>query len=113
MACRWHENERAVAAADDLPSVVVQLHVMEPAEQYPAVDVGSAVVGGDVVDVVGLAVRRGHAASFGDASAVANGQRDPLLRREQALFVSDIERVAATVDGDGHGSVHADVAVDD
>ena len=46
-----HENERAVTVADDLPSVVVQLHVVKPAEQYAAVDVGSAVLGGHVVDV--------------------------------------------------------------
>tara|TARA_Y100000114_G_scaffold96919_1_gene90191 strand:- start:124 stop:294 length:171 start_codon:yes stop_codon:yes gene_type:complete len=51
-----HENERAMAVADDLPPVVVELHVVEPTEQYAAVDVGSAVLGGDVVDVVGFAV---------------------------------------------------------
>lgn len=113
MACGWNQNERAVPLADDLPSVVVQLHVMKAAEQYPAVDVGSPILGGDVVDVVRFAVRRRHRASFADASAVANCQRDLLFRREEALFVSDIERVAATVDGDGHGAVHADVAVDD
>ena len=87
--------------------------MVEPTEQYAAVDVGTAVLGGHVVDVVGFAVRRRHGASFAGASAVANSQRDLLFRREQALLVSDIERVAAGIDGDGHGSVHADVAVDD
>ena len=60
MACRWHENERAVTVADDLPSVVVQLHVVKPAEQYAAVDVGSAVLCGDVVDVVCKLERNNH-----------------------------------------------------
>lgn len=51
MSGRRHEDERAESVADDAPPIVVKLHVVEPAQQDPAIDVGAAAVG-DVVDVM-------------------------------------------------------------
>ncbi|WP_230668266.1 hypothetical protein [Microbacterium sp. MEC084] len=92
--------------------VVVQVHVMEPAEQDAPVDVGAARVGGPFVDVVGFAVGGGHAAAVPHASAVADGEGDALFRGEQPLFPADVERVPARVDGHGRVPGVADGLLD-
>ena len=66
------------AVAGDAPAVVVQQHVVEPAEQAAAVDVGAAVVFDEVVAVVRFAVRRGALAAGPQTAAVTGGERDAL-----------------------------------
>ncbi len=58
----------------------MQLHVMEPAEQDPAVDVGAPVVAGPFIDVMRFAVRSGPVAAVPSTPAVADREADPLPR---------------------------------
>lgn len=74
--------------------------VMEPTEEDAAIAVGAATVGVPVVGVVGFAVRGGNAARGPHASAVAHGESDALLRREEPLLPAHVEGVAAGVDRD-------------
>ncbi|GAA1694626.1 hypothetical protein GCM10009808_09630 [Microbacterium sediminicola] len=97
----------------DLPPVIVQLHVVKTAEEYPAIDIGSSVICRDMIDVVRFAVRRGSAASRPQAPAVAHRERNPLLRGEEALFVADIQGIPARIDGDVGASVLAERPIDD
>ena len=103
------QDERAFGTSRDPPAVVVQQHVMEPAEQHAAVDVGAAVVFDEVIAVVGLAVRRGALASGPDAAAVTRGERHPLPRGVEALFATEVERVAVSIESDLHGAVRRTV----
>jgi len=96
----------------DAPAAVVQFHVVETAEQDPAVDVSSAAVAVPFVDVMRLTVRGRSVASGPTAAAVAQGETDALRGREQPLLSADVERVAARVDADGHDARVADVLVD-
>lgn len=50
------EHEVVFVSPGDPPSAVVQGHVVVSAEQYPAVDVGPALIPVPFVDVVGFAV---------------------------------------------------------
>ena len=71
------EDEVIPAIAGDTPDVVVEVHVMEPAEQDASVDVGATAlrVG---IDVVGLAVGSGAIAAGDAAPAVADSQGETL-----------------------------------
>ena len=55
-AGRIEQDEVASALACDAPAAVVKLHMVEPAEQDPAIDVGSASVSLPLVDVMRLTV---------------------------------------------------------
>ena len=87
------EHEVLMTLARDAPAAVMELHVVPAAQQNASIDVGAAALGVGV-DVVRLAVRRGSVASAPAAPAVASGERDALLRREQALFAAEVERIA-------------------
>ena len=82
----------------------MQLHVMEAAEQDSAVDVGAPVAASPFVDVVSLAEGRGAVAADPSAPAVADRECDALLRGEQPVLPTDVERVPSGVDRDGYGS---------
>ena len=90
----------------------MKLHVVEPAQQDAAVDVGAAAAC-DVVDVMRFAVRSGHRASDSGAASVADRERKLLLRAEEALLASEVERVAVAVDRHVDGAVLAQRTVDD
>ena len=76
----WMKEEISLAVASDAPSAVVELHVVEAAQQDAAVDVGLALISVPVVDVVGFAVRRRPIATGPAAAAVADREGDALLR---------------------------------
>src|SRR4051812_13989207 len=69
-ARRRVKEEGSLTLAGDLPPVVVEQHVMVPAEQYATVDVGAAVVTLEMVAVVGFAVRGSPLTVGPEASAV-------------------------------------------
>ena len=92
------EQKRTTPLAADAPPAIVQLHVVETAEQNTAVDVGATLVGMPLIDVVRFAVRRGPVAPDPATAAVSSGQRDPLPRSEEALFTPHVERVAVLID---------------
>jgi hypothetical protein len=75
------EDEGSGAVPGDPPSVVVEVHVVEAAEQDAAVDVGCAAFGVGV-DVVGFAVCGGFVAAGPSAAAVALGEGEALFRGE-------------------------------
>lgn len=62
-AVRRVKEEVALPFARDAPSAVVQLHVMEAAQQNASIDVGSALVAMPFIDVMRLAVRSGPVAA--------------------------------------------------
>lgn len=72
------QHERAVPSAADSPAAVVELEVMESAEQQPAIDVGAASVGSPMVDMVGFAVGGGAVAAVPTTAAVAHRESDAL-----------------------------------
>ena len=82
-AVRRVEEEVVAAVAGDAPAAVVELHVVEAAQQDAAVDIGAAAFG-VWVDVVCLAIGRGAVAADPAASTVADGESEALLRRVEA-----------------------------
>ena len=85
---------------------------MEPAQQDAAVDVGPTAVC-NVIDVVRFAVGGGHRASDSGAPAVADRERQLLLRAEQSLLAPEVQGIAPAVDRHVDGAVLAEGAVDD
>lgn len=80
--------------------MMMQVHVVERAEQDAPIDIGAAAVR-IRVDVVRLAVRGGSVAVGDAASAITDRQRDALCRAEQSCFAAEVERIAGRVEGDG------------
>jgi len=95
------KDEVAPTLAADAPTRVVQLHVMPPAQQDAAIDVGATAFA-ERVDVMCLAERRGAVAAAPTAASVAHGECDPLLRGVQTVFTADIERVARVIKSARH-----------
>lgn len=96
------QHEVIPAVAGDAPPMMVKIHVVEPAEQDAAIDVGSAAVGCPLVDVVRLAVWGRTVAAVPRASTIAQGEPEALGGSEQAMLTADVERIACTVDRDVH-----------
>ncbi|MFA7499274.1 MAG: hypothetical protein WCY76_11400 [Leucobacter sp.] len=84
------EEKFAQVISRDSPSVVVELKMMESAEQNSAVNVGAAGVGYPFVDVVSFAVGGGAIAARPPAASVSNRECDALFCCVEALFSPDI-----------------------
>ncbi|WP_363430132.1 hypothetical protein [Microbacterium sp. LWH3-1.2] len=106
------EDEIAFVLPRDAPAVVVQVHVVERAQQDAAVDVGAASVCKGI-DVMRLAVRCGSVARGDAASAVADRERDPLPGGEEPRFSPRIEGIARRVERDGHRAGGAGAGADE
>jgi hypothetical protein len=90
------QDELALAVSRDAPAMVVQVHVMEAAEQDAAIDVGAATVC-IRVDVMRLAVRGGTVAVGDPASAVTDRERDTLLSGVETSLAAEIEWIGVLV----------------
>lgn len=106
------EDEVLLPLSRDPPAVVVQVHVVERAQQDGAVDIGAAAFR-KRVDVMRLAIRCGSVARGDAASAIPDRERDALLGCEEPRLSSEIERIARRIDGDGHGGGVASSGADD
>lgn len=101
------EHKGAVADACDPPIAVVQLHVVESAQKQAPVDIGTALVGGPLVDVVSLAVGGRSVAVAPAATAISERHCNTLFAREKTLLAPNVERVTSPIHADRH---HARVA---
>ena len=104
---RGRTDVRHPAKHPDAPARRVDRAVMEPAQQHAVVGVGGSAVGvGD--DVVDLAPRGGHGASGNQASAVAQGDRAALVRREAPLGRPEADDATLVAEDDRLGAAGAD-----
>lgn len=94
------KDEVFLLVTGDPPAAMVQLHVMEPAQQDAAVDVGPPVILDPLIEVVCFAEGRRPIAARPSASTVSDGERDALLGCEEAVFAADVERVPTGIDRD-------------
>lgn len=86
-----------VPVTQDLPVVVVQEHVVVSAQEYPVAGIRSATVAplGDVVDFAASGRLR---ATWEDAPAVANRDRESLRGAEESLRATEVDDLLPAVE---------------
>ena len=73
--------------------------MMKLAEEDAEIDIGATVIGTPADAMMHLAVGRGHRANSPHASAIATCECDSLLRAEEPLFATQVERIPPFIDG--------------